>query len=147
VWQRAWQEITTLYPRLPDPTPWLNFIKTLLEHLQNLKTDTQLPLEFTDPKAIEELLVHYYQHHIQLRLDPTQKAVWRGHQCISLTEAQYALLEKLFQLKGIPNHELLLGLAGTQANLHTQIKRLRQEIEPFAGRYTYIKKGREGYWL
>jgi hypothetical protein len=150
VWQRAWQEITTLYPRLTEPTPWLKFIQTLLKYLQNLQNrqaDTKLPLELTDPTAIEELLVLYYQQHIQLRLDPSQKAVWRGHQYIPLTEAQYALLEKLFQLKGRPNHEALLKLAQNQANLHTQIKRLRQEIEPFAGRHTYIKKGREGYWL
>lgn len=145
VWERGWQELERLHGRV-DPAHWLKFVQVVLNYVGS--ASTSLPLQLETQEEIETILANYYRLYVPLRLDKQRDIVWRGQQPIELTGTLYTLLEALYQLKGVPGYYYLQKVAGNSANLHTQIKRLRQKIEPFDNCHVYITNSREaGYTL
>ena len=147
VWQRGWAELEKIHGRV-DPAHWLKFVQLLLDYARIEVVDADsLPLKLATEEATATILAHYYQQYVPLRLDRQREMVWRGHEPIELSSTLYAILEALYQLKGFSGHERLQAVAGTSANLHTQIKRLRRKIEPLDNCQVYITNSRESGYL
>lgn len=145
VWERGWAELEKIHGRV-DPVQWLKFVQLLIEYARI--GSVALPLDLTTDESIVTILAQYYQQYVPLRLDRQREIVWRGHEPIELSGTLYAILEALYHQKGLPGHKRLQTVAGTSANLHTQIKRLRRKIEPLDNHQVYITNTREtGYLL
>lgn len=139
--KRAEREIELLYGG-PSPAGWLGWAETILHQWLTTKTK---PLSDED-----DLTLQFYQQHIRLRLGTQNPGVWRGPQFIPLEGQPFLVLQKLFEMRGRPDRDKLLDIAGSSVNLNTIVNRIKLHIEPMKGRNTnvYLHNTREsGYWL
>ncbi|MCI0399288.1 MAG: hypothetical protein L0332_29820 [Chloroflexi bacterium] len=141
VLKRGKEEIEQLYGT-STLSGWLNWAEALLAMYSAQPSDDKL----SDSEAAIRV---FYQRHIPLRLEPDKQGVWRGPQFRTLHKQPFEILRKLFELKGQPNPDALLEVAGGSGqNLNTLVNRLREELEPVKGTNIYLHNRRDqGYWL
>lgn len=133
----------------PNPAAWVALTETLLYLTR--RTPNRLPTPLR-PDDLPRLKATYFSRHVQLRLDPDRRAVWRGTRLIPLDEQPFRFLQLLHQRGRTVNwdDDDLRLLAHTKGNVHSIASRARRAIEPVEEQEVYLhnKRGDDGgYWL
>jgi hypothetical protein len=143
----------------PGPGIWVKMAEAVLNYAAHNGPPKTLPMR---ADCLPEIGTAFFQQHIPLRLDGQKQGVWRGEHFIPLAEQRWNFLRVLSERNGVPiesydealhvalGHARTSGKVGSktsaQASIHTIAARLREDIEPFPSRPTYvINKG--GYYL
>jgi hypothetical protein len=118
---------------------------SLAEAIRDLWPARHWPLQQGEEERVRREL---YRRHALLRLDKQQRGVWRGERFIGLADQPYEALRALWEAGEGDTLAALRDVAGSDGNMHTLVKRLRQAIEPFPGAPLYIcRESGEAYRL
>ena len=135
----------------PSPAGWIGLAETALYLTRRAPEPERLPVPLR-AEDLDTLQATFFARHVRLRLDPAQRAVWRGPLRIQLNEQSFRLLELLAQRDKPVNwdDDGLQYLAGSKGNVHSIVSRTRKAIEPVPDNWVYLKNERGdggGYWL
>lgn len=106
-----------------------------------------------EPDSLQILRQQLYRQAAPIVLDPdrAQRTVWRGQRPIVLDEAPFRIFERLWDNRfNKTDSTVLRDLAGSQASLDQNIKRIRQRLEPLHDQSVnlYLKRSPgSGAWL
>lgn len=118
-----------------------------------------LELARESQNTLENLRRHLYRSSARLQIDNdlNQGQVWRGMEPIKLTERPFDIFKALWERRGeLVSNDELVDLAGSKGNVDTNIKRVRQALEPFYKEkernkeedFLYIRRDQyRGAWL